>query len=244
MGAPKPKMPLFHVDLTVGEEEIEMEVKKEKRMVKVRKPKYSESAKEVVQSILTIFDNGIKSLQEITQVEQKLLPNLFKTNAKMYLKATHRPDYRPEEPNPDDLKELPDPNTWVFDEFSKLRDCIANVIEPMEKYITTFDKYQKEYDLDPEKIMAQWADPEDWPEVDTLRSDIIHHRAEEKRLSEEIPEEITVSIFKISTKVIRDELAAKHRKIAEDEILLIAKIAQETSNNLLKQFEMYNIQIE
>jgi hypothetical protein len=47
MGAPKQKMPLFHVDLTVGED---------------RKPKYSTSAKEVVSSILTIFDSGIKSL--------------------------------------------------------------------------------------------------------------------------------------------------------------------------------------
>jgi hypothetical protein len=59
--------------------------------------------------------------------------------------------------------------------------------------------------------MSVYADPEDWPEVDVLRSDIIFHRAEEKRLNEVIPEEKIVSIFKISTKVIRDELAAKHR---------------------------------
>ena len=51
MGAPKQKMPLFDIDLTVGED---------------RKPMYSYSAQEVVFSILTIFDNGIKSLQEIT----------------------------------------------------------------------------------------------------------------------------------------------------------------------------------
>jgi hypothetical protein len=70
------------------------------------------------------------------------------------------------------------------------------------------------------------------------------HKAEEKRLQEEIPEEIICSIFKISTKVIRDELAEKHRKIAEEEILLIAKIADQTSNDLLKEFETYNIQIE
>jgi len=167
MGAPKVKMPLFDVDLTVGDD---------------RKPKYSSSPKEVVSSILTIFDNGIKSLSEITQVEQKLLPHLFKTNAKMYLKATHRPDFRPEEPNPDDLKELPNENTWVFDEFNKIRDAIANIIEPMEKYLTTYAKYQKEYEIDPDKIMAQWADPEDWPEVEVLKADIIFHKAEEKRL--------------------------------------------------------------
>ena len=54
----------------------------------------------------------------------------------------------------------------MFDEFSKLRDCITKIIEPLEEYIVTFDKYQKEYDLDPDKVMGQWSDPEDWPEVD------------------------------------------------------------------------------
>jgi hypothetical protein len=95
-----------------------------------------------VQSILTIFDSGIKSLQEINQVEQKLMPHLFKTNAKMHLKATVRPEFRPEEPDQDDLTQIPDENTWVFDEFSKLRDCIANIIEPLDQYIVTYNKYK------------------------------------------------------------------------------------------------------
>jgi dynein heavy chain len=72
----------------------------------------------------------------------------------------------------------------------------------------------------------------------------VFHLAEEKRLNDEIPEEIICSVFKISTKVIRDELAAKHRKIAEEEIILISKIAEQTSNDLLQEFELYNIQIE
>ena len=47
---------------------------------------------------------GIKSLQEINQVEKKLLPDIYKTNAKMYLKATLKPELRPEDPNPDDKR--------------------------------------------------------------------------------------------------------------------------------------------
>lgn len=128
MGAPKQKIPLFHIDLTTGDD---------------RRPRYSESAKEVVCSILTIFDNGIKSLQEITQVEQKLFGNgqFFKTNAKMFLKATVRPQSRPEEPNPDDKKELPNENTWVYDEYNKLRDCIDKIIDPLDEYIKTYDRF-------------------------------------------------------------------------------------------------------
>jgi hypothetical protein len=117
MGAPKEKLPLFHIDLTVGED---------------KKPTYSTTPNEVVQLILSIFDAGIKSLQEINQVEQKLLQHLFKSNEKQYLKATVRPEYRPEDPDPENKKELPDENTWVFEEYDKLRECITQVIDPLE----------------------------------------------------------------------------------------------------------------
>jgi len=46
----------------------------------------------------------------------------------------------------------------------------------------------------------------------------VRHQAEEKRLQKEIPEEIICSVFRISTKVIRDMLAAKHKKIADAQI--------------------------
>jgi len=167
MGAPKAKIPLFHIDLTLGDD---------------KRPKYSTTAKEVVSTILTIFDNGIRSLQEINQVEQKLLPHLFKTNAKMFLKATFRPEFRPQDPDPEDKKELPDENTWVFDEYNKLREIITKIIDPLEAYIKTYDRFAKEYEFDPDKEMAQYEDPDNWPEVDQLRASIIFHQNEEKRI--------------------------------------------------------------
>ena len=47
MGAPKEKIPLFKIDLMLGDDS---------------RPKYSSSANEVVSTILTIFQNGVKSL--------------------------------------------------------------------------------------------------------------------------------------------------------------------------------------
>jgi len=93
----------------------------------------------------------------------------------MFLKSTYRPDYRPEEPNPEDKRELPDENTWVFDEFNTLRDCITKIIEPMKEYKSMYDQYDKEYKFDPDKEMAQYDDPENWPDVETLRGMILHH---------------------------------------------------------------------
>jgi hypothetical protein len=127
-----------------------------------------------------------------------------------------RPDFRPEDPDPNDSRTLPDENTWVFDEYDKLRSVITMIIEPLDHYIKTYDRFEKEYEFDPEKEMKLYEDPENWPEVDALKNSIEFHLAEEERLQGEIPEEITCSIFKISTKVIRDLLSAKHRKIANE----------------------------
>jgi hypothetical protein len=54
MGAPKEIIPLFHIDLMLGED---------------GRPKYSTSGKEAVQTIIGIFESGIRSLHEINQVE-------------------------------------------------------------------------------------------------------------------------------------------------------------------------------
>ena len=59
-------------------------------------------------------------------------------------------------------------------------------------------------------------DPLEWPDVDTLKATIMQHQEREKELENEIPEEIICSIFKISTKVIRDTLMAKRKKIANE----------------------------
>lgn len=218
MGAPKEKIPLFKIDLMLGDDS---------------RPKYSTSAHEVVSTILTIFQNGIKSMQEINQVEQKLLPHLFKSNIKMYLKAVQLPEYRPEDPDPDDKSQLPDEYTWIFDEYDKLRTAITKIISPLEEYIQTYNRFEKEYQFDPNKEMAQYEDPDNWPEVDVLKSQILFHQSEEKRIQTQIPEEIVISVFRVDTKVIRDNLAAKHKQIATEMIELISKIAKQNSLKIL-----------
>jgi len=163
----------------------------------------------------------------------------------MYLKATKKPQSRPEEPSPDNPAELPDPNAWVFEEYAKLRDTISKIIEPMNDYFATYAKFEKENDtLDPEAEMKKYEDPENWPSVDELKGMITTHRREEQRLMGEIPEEKVVSVFRISTNVIRDLLAAKHKRIADDMIELIAKITKAETNAILKEFELNNIKVE
>ena len=71
----------------------------------------------------------------------------------MFLKSTVRPDMKPDEVDPLDKRSLPDENAWVFDEYFRLRDKLEEAIKPLEAYIRTYDKYDKEYKLDPTGVI-------------------------------------------------------------------------------------------
>lgn len=93
--------PLFQIELTTD--------------LNTGDPRYSTSPAEVSQVIHAIFDKGINNLKDIPSPEQKVLPHLFKSNVKTFLKSTNRPIYKPEDPDPNDKKQLPDENSWIFD---------------------------------------------------------------------------------------------------------------------------------
>lgn len=141
----------------------------------------------------------------------------------MFLKATVRPDFKPDEPEANDKKTMPDENAWVYDGYFRLRENLEKAIKPLDQYIHTYDKYDKEYKLDPEAYIKKLDDEDNPPEIDFLKKDVLFHQQEAERLKKEIPDFIIVSIFKVSCREIRSTLAQKHEKIAEDEIELIAK---------------------
>lgn len=77
-----------------------------------------------------------------------------------------------------------------------------------------------------------------------LKKDIYKHFEEEKRLKSEIPEKIIVSMFEIDCRDMREALSGKHKRIAEEEIEIIAKTARNQTNKLLKKFKEWQDIIE
>jgi hypothetical protein len=116
LGAPKPKIPLFQIKLELDEN---------------NEPVYSHSADDVVHSILKTFDHGLSALLEIGQLEQKLLPHLFKSNQKAFLKVPVKPESMPIFPDPKSPRSLPDENTWIYEAYVKLRSKINESLEPL-----------------------------------------------------------------------------------------------------------------
>lgn len=222
--------PLFQIDLTTDSV--------------TNEPRYSSTPSEISQVIQTIFDKGINNLKDIPSPEQKLLPHLFKSNVKSYLKATVRPLYKPEDPDPKDKRALPDENAWIYDLYHSLTGRFDDAVEPLNNYIKTYAKYDKEYKIDPVAILKKLDDEENPPEIEFLKKDVLFHQKEADRLKGEIPDEIIVSMFKVNCKEIRNKLVDKHLKIAKDEIELIAKRAKQSSIELLQSFEKINNKIE
>lgn len=55
----------------------------------------------------------------------------------MYLKVPVKPETMPEKPDPLDKKQLPDPNTWIYEAYTKLRNKISEAIDPLDEYLKT-----------------------------------------------------------------------------------------------------------
>jgi len=54
-------------------------------------PQYSSDPEAIVKAVMDIFDEGIKSMQEIQQLEPLLLRHLFRTHGTKMIKAPLRP---------------------------------------------------------------------------------------------------------------------------------------------------------
>jgi hypothetical protein len=124
---------------------------------------------------MRIFDGGLEALQQVVLLEQKLLPQLFKSNQKMFLKVPTRPSEMPHKPDPNDKKQLPDPNTWIYEAFTKLRTRIMETIDPLDQYLDTLKKYAAEFKLDPVAKIKEMDDEDNPAEPDVLKKDVMLH---------------------------------------------------------------------
>lgn len=149
----------------------------------------------------------------------------------------------PDAPDKNDKKSLPDENAWIYAAYERLEKKISESIEPLEKYLKTLYKFKTEYQLDPVAVIAKLDDDENPPDAEVLRKDIIFHKKEAERLMIEIPDQIIVSMFQINVASIRDLVVAKHIKIANDEIELVAKSAKRMANSTIEAFYKVNDKI-
>ena len=204
-------------------------------------PQYNMDPEDIVTAIQTIFDNGIKALQEIPELEPKILPHLFKTQAKSYLKAAVRPPEKPAEPDKANKSALPDENPWVWDAYETVTKQLTHSIQPLIAYAETYAMFEKVNALNPEEYVATLDEGDNPMTEEEIQQDIHHHMDQEKQILNSIPEQVVVSIFEVNCKEIRSQLSGKHSQIVQLEIELIGARARAKNAEISNKFrEMDN----
>ena len=202
-------------------------------------PQYSNNPKDIVAKIKDVFEQGIKSLQEIPHLEPLLLTQLFKTSVPKKIKTPVIPIEKPLPPDPNDKTKFLDENAWLWDAFEDLIENLERAIIPLSEYVETYRAFETENNLDPDKYVAKFAEEEEGkppatPEM--IREDIYKQHENEKALLERIPNEIQVSMFMINCKDIRNAYQSKYQQIREKDIKLIAQIAKDSTIQLAATF--------
>lgn len=167
------------------------------------------------------FEDGVKCLQEIPQLEPILMRHLFKTHGKKTIKAPIIPQEKPKPVDKEDKKKLPDENTWLWDAYELLITNMERAILPLNEYAQTFAAFDKENALNPDKYVKELDSVDNPRTAQELRADIYENMKKEEQIKALIPDSVNVSMFQINCKDIRNHYAGKFQQIVEKEIKLI-----------------------
>jgi len=202
-------------------------------------PQYSNNPEEIVSKIKEVFEDGIKCLQEIPQLEPILLRHLFKTHGKKTIKAPIIPPEKPKVPEKHNKKALIDENTWLWEAYDELIVNLERAIIPLKEYVHTFEDFNEENSLNPDtyvKALDNRAEGEAEISPEELRADISEHKRKEEILKSKIPESVVVSMFQVNCKDIRNAYAGKYASIVDKEIKLIATKAKDKNYQITTAF--------
>jgi dynein heavy chain len=199
-------------------------------------PAYSTPPEEVVSKIRQIFEDGIKVLTEIPQLEPILLSKLFRSLAAKTIKAPVIPHEQPKLPDKNKKADRLDDNAWLYYDFMTIIENIERAIEPLAAYVHTFSAFKEQNELNPDKYVSGLDDGENPISPEELKADISRLLKKEEELKILIPEQVTVSMFLINCKDIRNSYAGKYQTIVQKEIQLIAQKAKDTNFKITNEF--------
>ena len=242
------KQPIFHINLKYKDgafgyhlqvEDFVLEIRKvfDEGLEKVQKIEQLNFEKQKVYSNLKYFDiiKRDKSLSvakdQTANTQQVAKPNDVKDPA--VNPAVNNP-----ENNPKFNPKLED-SLFVHDLYERLGNTLMKAKEPLETFLTTFNQYKADLDINPEEYVKNLDETstENGNAVPVLREDILKHQRIYDQILKEINEQVHISYFMVNCKDIRDTLLNKHQKIRELELSVLNAKSQEIKSGVFKQIE-------
>lgn len=232
---PEEKWPLFKVNL----------IKREDKKVDI-----TTKPEELMKELKFFFEEALKRMQKVPQVEPELLSNLIKKAEGQIipLKSIIKAGKQKPEPTPQSKIvegfELNDDIIWIWDMYLKLEDNLKKALEPIKPYLEQFNIFEEDLKLDPVSIRKNIkADDKTWT-PQKIKEDIIKNNEREAFILNTIPEIINVSFFQINCKEFRIDLANKYAKLSELEIEILKEKAEEVSKDILNKYVSMNLKIK
>jgi dynein heavy chain len=187
---------------------------------------YSSPLESFVKVPLERFDDLMRQTQSITRVERVVMRNLFWSYNPM-MAAVH-----PSE-------------AWVGALRKEVQASLEGSVDPLKKYLKTYEPYLEFLQLDVEAYITQAEEdfggpppglsPDELTElnrpdlnVHALRTMAEDHIAEKRKVEASVPEVIDVGAYHVSTQNVRRLLADKHQEVAT---LLLDLVAKKTGDN-------------
>ncbi len=208
-------------------------------------PRYGPDPTTIPKVVLDIFDKGVNELQQISQLEPKVLEGLFKKQTSLLLKAPIRPKSKPDPSlNPD---KMVDENTWVWELYDLLEKELQRAIEPLQAYNKTYEKYKTLTSLNPDELIQHIGNGGDKgesngekdlkKEIADIKKEIYNYMEKEEQIKKEIPESIVVSMFRINCKDVRKLYEGKYSEVVKGLTNLIVKKCRKQADTLSIKFD-------
>jgi hypothetical protein len=190
-------------------------------------------------TLLLQFTVPLDSFQDITDIEQKILPELFK-NQKFdkFIKVPKRPLKQPEKMEFGSLV-IEDENQWLFELHEKFEVLFTKAVAPLKEYIKTFDKYLDNLAIEPDEKIKEWDvdDVDQQCDLSDLTTYISKYEKLKMALYKEIPESIQVSCFQVNCKELLKILAGKYTHLVQNIKTLIAKRCRQKATLIFEFFD-------
>ena len=177
--------------------------------------KYSTDIGKFIEMPLICMKKPLKAMQKLTQVEKLVMVNIF-WSYEPFLATLH----------PSEVVHLEE----------KLQKSMEKNIDPLRKYLSTYDKHLKFLHLDIDQYFTDLQDRHDdiYSMSVEIKKLVQKHINAAVKIESTIPITIDVGLSAVNASSVRETLASKHRDIAQKLLILLQKQNLESTSEVNK----------
>ena len=165
---------------------------------------------------LSVFDKGAASVQDIPQLEKYVMEQLFWSHTPMLQTISAHEGVAPT------CRE-------------RVRAVLAAALPPMAEYLALYTRYDEMVTLDVEAHMAAY-EVEEKP-VPQMTADVKAHQKRVAEIEAEVPLQVSMGLFWVSTASVRKFLVERHTQLAQLILKLLATRIKAKGKELKEEFD-------